>query len=93
MRNFTSRVADITLFNTWILLMQKTTTQRVYNLTTHIWHLIKLNVVCVTLLAVLVMDLFFSFGYMHSNQTMNLSWVLHFSAKGSGLDLEIIPKV
>lgn len=53
----------------------------------------KVHVVCVALLAVLVMDLFFSFGYMHSNRATNLSWVLHFPAKGSGLDLEIIPKV
>ncbi len=34
----------------------------------------------------------FSSGVI-DNRNMNLSWVLHFPAKGSGLDLEIIPKV
>lgn len=50
------------------------------------------HVVCVALLAVLIIDFLYSFKYMHTNQTLYQSWILHFPVKGAHIDLEIIPK-
>lgn len=50
------------------------------------------HVFCIALMAILVIDFICSFKYMHTNQTLYQSWILHFPIKGSDLNLEIIPK-
>ncbi len=50
------------------------------------------HILCVVLLTLLVIDFLCSFKYMHTNQSLYQSWILHFPVKGSNLRLEIIQK-
>ena len=46
------------------------------------------HVICVAVLAVMIIDFLYSFKYMHDNQALYSSWILHLPAHGSALSLE-----
>ena len=46
------------------------------------------HVICVAVLAVMLIDFLYSFKYMHDNQALYSSWILHLPAHGSALSLE-----
>ena len=50
------------------------------------------HVVLVSVLSVMVIDFLYSFGYMHANQSLYKSWILHLPVHGSKFLLEILSK-
>ena len=50
------------------------------------------HVIVVSVLAAMVIDFLYSFKYMHENQALYKSWILHFPVHGSKFLLEIIGK-
>lgn len=50
------------------------------------------HVFCVVLIAALVIDFIYSFKYMHENQSLYQSWIMHMPSQGNGQFLEILPR-
>lgn len=50
------------------------------------------HVVLVSVLSVMVIDFLYSFGYMHANQSLYKSWILHLPIHGSKFLFEFLSK-
>lgn len=46
------------------------------------------HVICVALLAAMIIDFMYSFKYMHDNQSLYSSWILHFPFRGAVMSFE-----